>query len=127
MARALPLEMQCAAIVAMPLHWKRRWDRGFNKSTLLAREISKRWHVPVRNVVQRVRATTAQAGLTNAKRRLNMRGAFLVKTRLDAQRILLIDDVLTTGATVDACSRALKRAGAANVDGLTLARVVRPL
>jgi orotate phosphoribosyltransferase len=75
----------------------------------------------------RARATAPQAGLTNAQRRLNMRGAFRVKhgVRLDGRRILVVDDVFTTGATASACARALKRAGAAHVSLLTLARTDR--
>jgi ComF family protein len=123
--RALPRELEFDAIVPMPLHWRRRWTRGFNQSTLLAREVSKRWKVPVKNVVRRTRATTAQSGLSHAKRRLNVSGAFRVKTRLDGMRVLLIDDVLTTGASAAACARALKRAGAAHVSVLALARTDR--
>ncbi|HEX5431425.1 MAG TPA: ComF family protein [Bryobacteraceae bacterium] len=124
LAQALPREAQFDAIVPMPLHWRRRWHRGFNQAELLAREISRRWHTPVRKSVSRVRATTSQAGLTAAQRRKNMQGAFAAPKdlRLAEMRVLLIDDVLTTGATASACSRALKRAGAAHVSLLTLAR-----
>lgn len=125
LVRALPRELQFDAIVPMPLHWRRRWTRGFNQSTLLAREVSKRWKIPVRNVIRRTRSTPAQAGLTNAKRRINVRGAFKVKTRMDGMRLLLVDDVLTTGASAAACARALKQAGAAHVSVLALARTDR--
>jgi ComF family protein len=118
--RALPRESEFDAIVPMPLHWRRRWTRGFNQSALLAREVSKRC-----NVVRRKRATASQAGLTNAKRRINVRGAFKVTTRLNGMRILLVDDVLTTGASAAACARALKRAGAKHVAVLALARTDR--
>jgi ComF family protein len=124
LALALPRETSFDAIVPMPLHWRRRWERGFNQSDLLAREIARRWHAPVRRLVRRKRATAPQAGLTSSQRRLNVRGAFAVRsgTRLDGMRILLVDDVLTTGATASACARALKRAGAAQVSFLALAR-----
>jgi ComF family protein len=114
-------------IVPMPLHWRRRWQRGFNQSALLAREVSRRLHVPVRKVVRRKRSTAPQAGLTNAKRRANVRGAFAIKSgvRLDGLRVLLVDDVLTTGTTAAACARILKRAGAARVTVLALARTDR--
>ncbi len=127
LARVLPRESHFDLIVPMPLHWRRRWQRGFNQAGLLAREISKRWGVPARNVARRTRATAPQAGLTNAKRRANVSGAFSVKrgTRLDGLRVLLVDDVLTTGASAAACARALKRAGARNVGLLALARADR--
>jgi len=124
LAQVLPREQRFDAIVPMPLHWRRRWQRGFNQSELLAREISRRWNVPLRSPVRRKKATVPQAGLTSAQRRKNVQGAFEVKRgpRLDGLSILLIDDVLTTGATASACARALKRGGAARVSLLTLAR-----
>ncbi len=125
LAQALPRERTFDVIVPMPLHWRRRWSRGFNQSALLAREISRRWNVPVKNAVRRWRATAPQAGLTNAKRRANVRGVFKPKIRLDGMRVLLVDDVLTTGATAAACARALKRAGASRVSLLALARTDR--
>jgi ComF family protein len=122
--RALPRELSFDAVVPMPLHWRKRWQRGFNQSELLAREVARKWNVPVRRLVRRKRATAPQAGLTSAERRKNVQGAFVVKktTRLNGMRLLLIDDVLTTGATASACARALKRAGAAQVTFLALAR-----
>ena len=122
LAQVLPREQRFDAIVPMPLHWRRRWQRGFNQSDLLAREIARRWGVPVRRVARRLRSTPPQAGLTSAQRRKNVQGAFQAKARLDGMRILLVDDVLTTGATAGACARALKRAGASHVSLLALAR-----
>ena len=131
-ARVLPRDQQFDVIVPMPLHWRRRWERGFNQAGLLANEIGRRWHAPVRNVARRVRATAPQAGLTNAKRRANVRAAFSTKsfwkkhaTRLDGMRVLLVDDVLTTGASASACARALKRAGAKHVTLVVVARADR--
>jgi ComF family protein len=111
------------------LHWRKRWQRGFNQAELLANEIGRRTHTPVRNALRRVRGTQSQAGLTSAKRRENVSGAFQAKrrARLDGSRVLLIDDVMTTGATAASCARALKRAGARQVTLLTLARVDRRL
>jgi ComF family protein len=124
LAQVLPREMSFDAIVPMPLHWRRRWERGFNQSELLAREIARRWQTPVQNPVRRRKATAPQAGLTSSQRRKNVQGAFEAKQgcRLDRMHILLIDDVLTTGATASACARALKRAGASRVTFLSLAR-----
>jgi ComF family protein len=124
LVQVLPRERRFDAIVPMPLHWRRRWQRGFNQSELLAREIGRHWNVPIRKVVRRKRATAPQAGLTSAQRRKNVQGAFEIKrgTRLDGLSILLVDDVLTTGATAGACARTLKRAGAAQVSFIALAR-----
>ena len=126
MAIALPREEQFDLIVPMPLHWLRRWQRRYNQAGLLAREISRRWNVPVKNAAKRRRATAPQAGLTNSKRRLNVSGAFSAKGRLDGLHVLLVDDVLTTGATAAACARALKpRRGHERVTVLALARTDR--
>ena len=76
LALSLPREQRFDVIVPMPLHWRRRWQRGFNQSELLAKEIARRWNVPVVNVMRRVKASPPQAGLTNAKRRANVAGAF---------------------------------------------------
>jgi ComF family protein len=123
LALCLPREERFDAVVPMPLHWRRRWQRGFNQSELLAREIARRWNVPVRKAVRRRRATAPQAALTSAQRRRNVQGAFEArKGTLKGMRVLLVDDVLTTGATASACARALKRAGAAHVSLLTVAR-----
>lgn len=125
LAVALPRETAFDVVVPMPLHWWKWWQRGFNQAELLAREVARRWHVPLRSVARRKKYTPAQAGLTNAQRRENVAGAFTVNGRLDGKHVLLVDDVLTTGATASACARALKRAGAARVTLLTLARTDR--
>jgi ComF family protein len=115
------------AIVPMPLHWWRRWRRGFNQSELLAREIARRCGVAVLDAVRRTRPTAPQAGLSNSGRRENVAGAFEVRRpeRVRGLRVALVDDVLTTGATANACAAALKRAGAKRVILLVLARVDR--
>jgi ComF family protein len=127
LAQALPRETSFDVIVPMPLHWFKQWQRGFNQSDVLAREIGKKWSVPVRNVIRRKKATRPQAGLTNAKRRANVSGAFRIPRgrSLAGMRVLLVDDVVTTGATASACARVLKRAGAAHVALLALARTDR--
>ncbi len=127
LALALPRDRAFDVIVPMPLHWRKRWQRGFNQSELLAREIGRRSNVPVKNHLRRVRFTSAQAGLTNAKRRQNVSGAFRSKKKnsLAGKRVLLVDDVMTTGASAASCARALKLAGASRVTILTLARVDR--
>jgi len=129
MALALPREQTFDMVVPMPIHWWKRVQRGFNQAEFLAGEIARRWNVPVRKAVRRTRSTPSQSGLTNAKRRANVQGSFAMARgmRLDGKRILLIDDVLTTGATASACARVLKRAGAKHVTILTLARTDRRL
>lgn len=116
-------------IVPVPLHWRRLWARRFNQSALLAKIISGLAGRPVGyHSLKRVKATPQQVGLSRAERALNVQGAFRVmpdgKADIFRRRILLIDDVLTSGATVDACTRALLRAGANSVDVLVFARVV---
>ncbi len=124
---AFPRDERFDVIVPMPLHWLRRWRRGFNQAELLARVIGTRTGIPVLRAVRRRRATASQAGLSNAQRRTNVAGAFSVKPRAIVRgcRALLVDDVLTTGATASACALTLKRAGAAYVAVLTLARTDR--
>lgn len=127
LSRALPREQRFDALVPMPLHWLRRWRRGFNQAELLAREVSRRCGIPVVNAVRRVQATRTQAGLSNSARRQNVVGAFRLRrgARVEGLRILLVDDVMTTGATAAACALVLKRAGAAHVALLVVARVDR--
>ncbi len=117
-------------IVPVPLHWSRLFHRRYNQAALLAQELGKLTGKPVEtNVLLRSKKTASQGHKTRNQRRLNLQGAFTVPSKaqrkISEQRILLIDDVLTTGATVSACAKALLRAGAAKVDVLTLARVVR--
>ena len=125
LADALPRDRQFDFVTAVPLHWRRRWQRGFNQSALLAREITRRRRIPSARLLRRGFATRAQAGLSNAQRRENVAAAFVARRKVAGQRILLIDDVMTTGATAGACARALKKAGARSVALLALARVDR--
>lgn len=112
-------------LVPVPLHWTRRWQRGFNQAEVLARAVGRRHGIPVlRRALVRMRATPPQQGDVTARRR-NVGDAFVVASpaRVAGRRLLLVDDVFTTGATADACARVLLRAGAADVGVLTLARV----
>jgi ComF family protein len=117
------------ALVPVPLHWRRIWARRFNQSAALAHAISAASGVPVSlEALKRVKATAQQVGLSRSERAGNVQGAFAVppaaKGEVAGRRLVVIDDVLTSGATIDACARALLRAGAANVDVLVFARVV---
>jgi len=125
---ALPREQRFDAVTPVPLHWRRQWARGFNQSDLLAQAIARRCCIPVTRALRRARATLTQAGLSNTARRQNVVAAFRcrpVARTLSGKRVLLIDDVMTTGSTAAACARALKSAGAAKVALLTVARVDR--
>lgn len=124
---ALPREERFDGMVPVPLHWRRRWQRGFNQSALLARDLSRRCGIPVMHALRRLRWTGAQAGLSNHARRRNVTAAFgcARPARVAGKRLLLIDDVMTTGSTAAACALALKRAGAARVALLTIARADR--
>lgn len=134
MANALTLGMAEPGLpdllVPVPLHPFRLWRRGYNQAGLLAAALGKRLDRPVQHgTLIRRRATIRQAGLTPAGRRDNVAGAFRVRQRgrpLAGTSVLLVDDVFTTGATLEACARALKRAGASKVSAVTLARVMRP-
>jgi ComF family protein len=117
-------------LIAVPLHWRRLWSRRFNQAATLANMISRMSAVPVRHgLLKRVRATRQQVGLSQAERATNVQGAFRVpgdaRADVRGKRLLLVDDVLTSGATLDTCARILLRAGAANVDVLVFARVVQ--
>lgn len=127
MARAIPLDLAIDAIVPVPIHWTRWIKRGYNQAELLAAPLAKRMQIPILNAMRRRRITRSQISLTLSQRRMNLAGAFLIKDRtlVADKRILLVDDVLTTGATIGYCSRLLRDAGARSVTVLTLARVDR--
>src|SRR5262249_15130701 len=117
------------ALVPVPLHWRRVWVRRSTQSAALAEVIAARANLPVAHAaLMRVKPTRQQVGLTASERALNVQGAFRVRAEMRAEvkgrRLVLVDDVLTSGATTDACARTLLRAGAAAVDGLVFARVV---
>ncbi|HTV38791.1 MAG TPA: ComF family protein [Xanthobacteraceae bacterium] len=120
------------ALVPVPLHWRRQWSRRFNQSAMLAAAISAESGVPIAaQALKRVKATAQQVGLSRSERATNVQGAFKVlaegRAAVAGRRLILVDDVLTSGATVEGCARALLRAGAANVDVLTFARVADPV
>jgi len=112
-------------VVPIPLHHKRRRSRGYNQSELLARLLARRTGIPFsKRSLIRKRSTLPQVGLTDAQRRENVRNAFhcINSRQISGRRILLIDDVMTTGATVSSGSAALMKGGALRVSVLTLAR-----
>ena len=118
-----------AILVPVPLHRTRLWSRGFNQSALVARELSRRLNITADPLVlRRTRRTPPLKGMSMLQRRRTVAGAFRVAERctIAGKTIILVDDVLTTGSTTEACARALKRAGAARVELVSWARVVKP-
>jgi len=116
-------QLDADLIVPVPLHRKRELERGYNQSMMLAQELARRVHVPIApaELVRTIR-TRPQVGLSAEERKRNVEGAFSCSGDVTPLRIVLVDDVCTTGATLEGCAGALKRAGAASVLGLTLAR-----
>ena len=123
-----PLLGAADLVVPVPLHPRRRWTRGFNQ----ARDLALRLGLPVADILRRTRYTQPQTALAAGRRRANVRGAFELSGRgpfrtcypIAGRTVVVADDVLTTGATLDACAQVLRAAGARAVFGLTAARVV---
>jgi competence protein ComFC len=112
-------------LVAVPLDSARQRERGYNQAERIARAVARRMKLPLlpASALRRVRSTTTQIGLSRRERRDNMKDGFAANRALvDDRRALLIDDVMTTGATLDSCARALRAAGARDVLALTVAR-----
>ena len=129
MAPLLGLADATSMIVPVPLHRWRLWNRGFNQSGLVARELGRRCGFPVEHrLLLRRKRTPPLKGMNYQQRHAAVAGAFAVaqSTRLDGRTIILIDDVLTSGSTAEACARTLRKAGAERVELISWARVVRP-
>jgi ComF family protein len=111
-------------IVPVPLHSARQRERGFNQANLLAKVLSRYISVPCRHLLKRIRYTTTQTALDRSERMENLHNAFRLRKNADVRglRVLLIDDVLTTGSTLSECARVLKGAGAISVHAATAAR-----
>jgi len=112
-------------LVPIPLSSSKLRKRGYNQSEILAKELSQKFNFPVHDLLSRTRETKTQVGLSNEKRKLNVQGAFSIKTeniKLKTKNILLVDDIATTGSTLLEAARVLKKGGVDKVFGLTLAR-----
>lgn len=114
-------------VLPMPLHPRRLAERGFNQAVEVARPLARELGIDLDIAsVKRVRDTPAQAGLARAERLRNLRGAFVSEARFDGRHVLVVDDVMTTGASLEALARLLKRQGAARVENLLIARTPAP-
>ncbi len=110
-------------LIPVPLHWRRQWWRGYNQSLELVRDIGKALAIPVdATAAVRLRATADQIGQSAAERRRNLKGAFAASQRVAGQHIALLDDVMTTGATLEELARACRAAGAVRVEAWAIAR-----
>jgi competence protein ComFC len=115
-------------VVSVPLHRQRERERGYNQADLIARPLARRLHLPYRPVLlMRTKPRPDKHILSLTERWESVRGAFATRegSRVDNLRVLLVDDVMTTGATLDSCAKALRQAGAKSVIGLTVARAIR--
>ncbi len=120
--------MEADMVVPVPLHRERERERGYNQAALLSKPLAKRLRLPHKAVLlMRTRARPDKRILSLEERWESVRGAFATRpgSQVDSRRVLLVDDVLTTGATLDACARALREVGAKSVLGLTIARTER--
>ena len=123
-----PEKFAADLVVPVPLHRTRQKERGFNQVDLFGRPLARRLGIPYRPVLPKRERPRPEKHLLHFEERWEaVRGAFAIQpgSRVDNLRILLLDDVMTSGATLDACSRALREAGAKSVVGLTIARAVR--
>jgi len=121
MARATPAE-EVTVVAPVPLHPRRRHERGYDQAAILARWVGRSLDVPVETAAaRRIRYTKQQASLDGEQRARNVVGAFAAEEWIEGERILLVDDVYTTGATLEACASALRCAGATSVTGLVFA------
>lgn len=116
-----------ALIIPVPLHRWRLWNRGFNQSGEVAKALAREWgKTVVHNVLVRTRRTQPLKGMNPRERRDMVRGAFVASADVKGRTVVLIDDVITSGSTAEACAKALRKAGASRVELICWARVVRP-
>ena len=110
------------AVLPVPLHWRRRWRRGFNQALEIAKPVARHLDAPLIRCARRNRATPFQSGLSAHERARNLRSAFRVRGELSYEHVLIVDDVITTGTTVCELARVLRRGSVARVSALAVAR-----
>ncbi len=110
------------AVLPVPLHWRRRWFRGFNQADEIAAPVARHLGVPLIRCVRRIRSTPFQSGLSARERAKNLRKAFVAREDVCHRHVLVVDDVITTGTTVRKVARVLKQAGVEKVSALAVAR-----
>ena len=124
LAKALPLDHNFDLVIAMPMHWRKQWERGFNQAELLANHLSRSYGIPLVPALDRIVDRGSQVGRSGEDRWLAVEGAFactnpgVVRNR----RLVILDDVITTGATISSCAVELAAAGAASVRAISIAR-----
>jgi ComF family protein len=110
------------AVLPVPLHWRRKWWRGFNQALEIARPVARQLGLPLIHNVTRRRSTPPQSGLTASQRATNLRQAFHLRTSIDARHVLIVDDVITTGETVKQLAKVLRDNGVDKVSAVAVAR-----
>lgn len=113
-------------LTSVPLHWQRHWQRGFNQSELIALSLAKQLNRPYANLFKRTRATSAQQGKNRTQRMRNLRGAFQLVQPVNVSHVAIVDDVLTTGSTVQHLCKLLLEAGVKTVDIYCICRTPEP-
>lgn len=126
LAQCLPASLAVDALVPVPLHWRRRWQRGYNQAAELAHWLSRAHGIPVLTAISRCRPTPPQQGLSAAARSRNLHGAFRLRRPVQGLRLALVDDVITTGRTGSALATLLQRNGAQRVELWSVARTLPP-
>ena len=118
----IELPQDIDAVLPVPLHWRRKWRRGFNQAREIARPVARQLGVPLIGGVRRVRATRPQSGLSAGERQRNLKGAFVARGACRARHVLIVDDVITTGATIGQLGRVVLDSGAGSVSALAVAQ-----
>jgi len=116
----LPVDID--AVLPVPLHWRRKWFRGFNQAIEIAAPVAKHMGMPLIRNVRRIRATPFQSGLSARERARNLRNAFVVRGVMPWRHVLIVDDVITTGATVRQLAKVVLKSGVRKVSVLAVAR-----
>ncbi|MFM2588533.1 ComF family protein [Vibrio sp. TBV020] len=121
------IDIPAEVVTSVPLHWRRKWRRGFNQSELLAASIAKRIERPYIPLFERIRSTQQQKGLNRQQRHMNLNGAFKLKSSKTYRHVAIVDDVVTTGSTVQHLCKLLLDSGVKSVDIYCVCRTPDPV